>query len=128
MRLERPEAQSEDRRGGQRKEVSEDEPVESGKNKEKKANPNGNRSVETDPNGDQIGKNRSTVSGWTEYESDRKPIQPKDDRTRPIGKETNTTQSEVEKIEADDYNEEAKKRHHHEWEGPRRSSGFEGCY
>ena len=94
--------------------MSEDEPVESGKNKEKKVNPNENRSVETDPNGDHIGKNRSTVSGWTEYESDRKPIQPKDDRTIPFRKEADPDQPKIRKeVKVDDEKKEGKQRHYH---------------
>ena len=58
------------------------EPVETGENKEKKAKPGGNRSVETDPKWDRIGKHQSSESNSTEYKS-----KPKADRTKTIRKE-----------------------------------------
>ena len=104
----------EDLRGGQRKEVLEDEPVKSGKNKKKETNPDGNRSVKTDPKSGRIHKNRSTKLNSTKYESERKPVQPEDDRTRPIRKEANPTQPKIQKeVEIDEEKKEGKKRHYH---------------
>ena len=108
----------EDLRGGQWKEVSEVKPVKAGENKKKETNPDGNRSVETNPEGDRISKNRSTESGSGEYESEWKPIQPKDDRARPIQK----------KIKVAKDKEEAKERHYHGQQGPSGPSGFEDCF
>ena len=94
--------------------MPEDEPIESGKNKEKEANLDGNRSVKTDPKGGRIGKNRSTKLNSTGYESKTKPIQPEDDRTRPIRKEANSTQPKIRKeVEVDEEEKEGKKRHYH---------------